>query len=784
MSSQWDVNKGFYFFFGYFNETHNIAQLAEFSSNWELLRQNKDLSATTITSTIPGTNHIKFNGKISQIEFIWDYFSNKVEDLKNFQKGLPNTLMLLTFNEHQFSQKFSNLIENEYTYSINGSDEFQDPYDLYFDEKKGWTTRYWNQKISLPKFNEEIVERVNFGIHIDIRVVRVNKLIRGYTNEGVFHRYKFDGTGAIIDKIKIGFIKYNFDTSLELYVNIGGSQVKRSPMIFCLGSTQINPPFCNINSITVTINKHQDDEFYLVGFAYDEKMGETSRHIVPEIQFEDDDHIIVGSFEYSSSFPVDFPNDYPNFNNDEEAQMIKIFDRFLYFQGTFINSGSDFICKSDSQMDLGVDDATAIPLLCDDGFVSLSSPNRCAKKYDQSISVCEHDMFLQGNKCYKCQFSYGNKNNDVCHKCSENCLTCYGKNHNECLSCKLGFGFNGESCNKCNDASEVFDSINGICVTYKEKFVDLVEENIGNSQIYFRPLEDFADLNVHLTSLFSKIYIKDLTKNYFLTNEYNGLKTHNKVVIDFEIIFIDIDNNDKLMVSIDGKYKYMFNLIENDYDNISEFWADTNYKELKKDIHILAEHVSSDLVIGISAFSEFGKSSYMIRNLKVATFGCHYTCLTCSKDESSLHCLTCENGRFLSVASGRCIACSSNCFTCDNSPFECTSCKIGNFLDNSKKECLDNCPNGFFGDSSQVCQICDTTCLSCMTSSTYCTQCSDPSLFAENGNCVASCSIGKYLEDGKCLDCEAGCNVCLTATNCISCDEGLGFLNQGKTYNI
>ena len=98
-------------------------------------------------------------------------------------------LLVLDFQETNFAQSFANKLTNEYSGAINGQSTFQDCYDLFFDSEKGWTSKHWIQKISLPKFDEKIVERVNFSVHFDLKFMLLNYIIRGYTNQGLFHRY-------------------------------------------------------------------------------------------------------------------------------------------------------------------------------------------------------------------------------------------------------------------------------------------------------------------------------------------------------------------------------------------------------------------------------------------------------------------------------------------------------------------------------------------------------------------------------------------------------------------
>jgi hypothetical protein len=296
LSSKWDINEGLFLLFSYFSPTHLVSQPSDLTSGWDLLRTSKSLDTLAYTSTVPGTSLIKFHGQLSQISFLWHFYSDKAEDLKNLQRGLVVPLLILDFSEPPFAQEFKNKLNNQYSGAINGTSKFQDPYDIHYDVNKGWTVQHWIQKISLPKFEENIVERINFGIHLDLKFLRVNSNIRGYTYQGLFHRYKYDAGGAIIDKIKIGFIKYNFDTSLEIFVNIGGTEIKHTPFIYCIGRNALYFPYCTIRYLTVTINKHQDDEFYTVGFAYDEPIGETTRHVVSPIVFEDDDLINLGIF--------------------------------------------------------------------------------------------------------------------------------------------------------------------------------------------------------------------------------------------------------------------------------------------------------------------------------------------------------------------------------------------------------------------------------------------------------------------------------------------------------
>lgn len=49
---------------------------------------------------------------------------------------------------------------------------------------------------------------------------------------------------------------------------------------------------------------------------------------------------------------------------------------------------------------------------------------------------------------------------------------------------------------------------------------------------------------------------------------------------------------------------------------------------------------------------------------------------------------------------GLCKACSFPCLTCDlsNSDIICYSCYSGYYLDSKTQECVEECPNGYYGD--------------------------------------------------------------------------------------
>ena len=100
------------------------------------------------------------------------------------------------------------------------------------------------------------------------------------------------------------------------------------------------------------------------------------------------------------------------------------------------------------------------------------------------------------------------------------------------------------------------------------------------------------------------------------------------------------------------------------------------------------------------------------------------------------HCLTCENGYYLSP-SNSCERCVQYCKEYDtNNDNKCTSCIDNYFLFNEQ------------------CYQCNKDCKTSI----------------DNCKCV-TCEDGYYLENFQCLQCDSSCKKCLDSTNkCIQCN--------------
>ena len=111
----------------------------------------------------------------------------------------------------------------------------------------------------------------------------------------------------------------------------------------------------------------------------------------------------------------------------------------------------------------------------------------------------------------------------------------------------------------------------------------------------------------------------------------------------------------------------------------------------------------------------------------------HYECNTCdgssieyvdSSLKNPLHCKT-DCGVETYVDGSVCRDCASNCLTCGGGAVaDCTQCVTGFFVFLSTNQCLNPCPDSYFGDAgSGNCEPCANSCSTCVTSATNCLSC-------------------------------------------------------------
>lgn len=108
--------------------------------------------------------------------------------------------------------------------------------------------------------------------------------------------------------------------------------------------------------------------------------------------------------------------------------------------------------------------------------------------------------------------------------------------------------------------------------------------------------------------------------------------------------------------------------------------------------------------------------------------------------------------------------------------------------------CLTQCPDGFYGNSSEhVCASCNASlCQNCIGPlEDDCTSCASPKFLYLNINnkkqCLEACPVGMYGEPTtrECALCNAACVTCAAASidDCGSCSDGYFLFNKSCLYD-
>jgi hypothetical protein len=271
-----------------------------------------------------------------------------------------------------------------------------------------------------------------------------------------------------------------------------------------------------------------------------------------------------------------------------------------------------------------------------------------------------------------------------------------------------------------------------------------------------------------------------------------------------DIIIIDVTHWEYVYIAIDNKYvKYLYP-IQADSTTLTSI-AGIGHMDWRVNITLVDWHSSSTLDLTLMGVFASSITNIWVREVRADFFGCFYTCLSCTVDNSANHCTSCIAGYFLSGS--QCKPCDSSCAQCSTTASYCTACSGSTHL--YQNQCVDTCSAGFYVDATNACSACGASCTSCIsntncvicndgffssagacvacnptcskctTSATNCLECSNTALFAQSGSCVATCSAAFYQSDRTCLGCPTGCATCSSATVCNSCSAS--YLSQGTS---
>lgn len=158
------------------------------------------------------------------------------------------------------------------------------------------------------------------------------------------------------------------------------------------------------------------------------------------------------------------------------------------------------------------------------------------------------------------------------------------------------------------------------------------------------------------------------------------------------------------------------------------------------------------------------------------------SCSECKKINNILVCDLCKDGWFLNT-DNICNVCNNSCLKCSKSSSNCTSCKLGTFLNSSLcTDCDISCKNctgpsenqsdcsqcnvnyGFNSDNQCKSIICDNSCKDCVgTTANDCYSCYNGFYLIQTNNTCDNCSINCSTCSGpnknECLSCESSLNL-------------------------
>jgi hypothetical protein len=145
----------------------------------------------------------------------------------------------------------------------------------------------------------------------------------------------------------------------------------------------------------------------------------------------------------------------------------------------------------------------------------------------------------------------------------------------------------------------------------------------------------------------------------------------------------------------------------------------------------------------------------------------------------------CPDGFYQNKITRKCNNCNNKCKLC-KSEIDCSSCDNKYIYFSLKNECLDECPIGYYKkqneisnlsikDSQYNCQKCKKGCFTCTDENT-CLSCEENYLIYKN-NCLEICPDGFYgdYNNKECKGCNSSCKTCKGnfESDCLNCNNNL-----------
>lgn len=760
-----------------------------------------------------------FNGAIGRIDYVGGYFStagSTTNEENTLERKIPFIEYWLDFQDPMYSQYFKNRANTSYTAAINGYSNHSDFQDIQFDFKDGWVNRKNMLLIQFPQFTWNEDMDINNIWYFKMKFRHVNH----WSQQG--ERFKFyDYGNPASPYFSVYIYKWDYGTPVRVrtvfpgqgdwdtcYYTISPANELGESVETAYGQAVFRPTYSRtqINyRYTCSITGLGSSRTLSAGYST------VTNPVISfggyEVYHQQEPNIPASTYSAYPRSPFLQPAGTTNRRN---AMIQFILREFVYATGTGHSSSTMMTsasnCKPNSLLLLGFDEVD-MPLACSAGYNNYHEVGLCIQDPLVAGSTdCSHDMNSVGSNCFRCPRNFGKTGTDACSQCFSNCLMCTGPNSDQCTYCGLGYGFTGVSCTKCG-SDQTWDLTKNLCQLKKALYLEMDFElsSFGQVQLYFLPLDGYADLSLYYEYLYDKFWLIDINFNYEFSRYYDNLPLHRKVSISFELMCIDTRTFDPVAWSVDGIYLGFLNwALEDQGMNVTttSFWGYGYLDQLPTKYSHTIMHSANTMRFIVKPFFTYDWQTLWIRELNVTFFGCFESCKTCWEDNSPVHCLSCLDGYYFT--NFQCKACSASCKTCAGDPFSCTSCPstqkllggsciaacgLGFYADgtgtcqacpatcvqcNSFTNCI-SCINGYFLDGTNMCSACDNTqCQNCIGTATTCTSCSGTKLL-QSSTCIPAvpgCSAGFYqVGTTSCQPCPTGCATCSTTT-CTSCQGG------------
>ena len=385
----------------------------------------------------------------------------------------------------------------------------------------------------------------------------------------------------------------------------------------------------------------------------------------------------------------------------------------------------------------------------------------CSDGNHTQCTSCNSGYFLQPSSSTICLNScpegyWGDSTNHICATCDPACSVCTGANSNQCSACKPGYFLqpSSTSClNTCSTPGYWEDAINHVCAECNVACAACTD--VSNTQC--------SDCN---SGYFLQPAPSSTTCLNTCPTEYWQDTATRKCMPCDNACSDCLDGTHTQCSSCKlGYFLQPSSTICLDSCPTIGYWQDT------------ANHLCANCNIWCSQ----------------CTGSLNTQCSACSEgyflQPSSTTCLnTCPTEYWQDTATRKCMPCDNACSDClDGTHTQCSSCKLGYFLQPSSTICLNSCPDGSWEDTTNhICSSCDISCSVCTgANNDECSSCNSGYFLQPSSTiCLDSCPVGYWRDTTSniCMECDISCSVCSDGTNtqCSSCKAGY-FLQVGST---